>query len=285
MLSISRHNPRMSEDDDTPLDNLPSSGLASLWAVRSNLRHDREIAEIIAEKNGTVRPMNLLPWNTTREQERLAARHRREREQYEQSLRDLAARQDRLLERIEEQQAVIERERQDCEAHAIRLRDGRRVYVDGDRFRDGEGTIITGSDEAEAARQHEYRPDASTWAQKTDIDRRQAEAQRLHDEVMADKGAPPDEASARLTAEEKEFADQVEARQQAMNTPASAPHLPDYGNGNYMNDYTLSAQPAFAKAADPASRETIRKPTDTESDTAQIKKPPQPFGGGGMKLG
>ena len=201
----------MSEDEDTPSDNLPSSGLSSLWAVRSNLRHDREIAEIAAEKNGTVRPMNLLPWNTTREQERLAARHRREREQYEQSLRDLAARQDRLLERIEEQQAVIEKERQDCEAHAIRLRDGRRVYVDGDRFRDGEGTLITGSDEAEAARQHEYRPDAlDMGAENRHPDRRQAEAQRLHDEVMADKGAPPDEASARLTAEEKEFADQVE---------------------------------------------------------------------------
>jgi hypothetical protein len=281
LLILLPHNLGISEDDDIPVDNLAAFGLSSLWAVRSNLRHDRELTELAAEKNGTVRPMNLLPWNVSREQERLAARHRREREQYEQSLRDIAARQDRLLQRIEEEQVVIEKERQEYEANALRLRDGRRVYVDGDRFRDGEGRFLSGADEAEAARQHEVRPDASTWAHKTDIDRREDEAARLHDEVVADKGANPDDAMKHITDEEKDFADKVEARQQII-----AANPADYSSLD-MNGYSLSAQPAFSAAAAPVSHETIGKLTEKETDTdkAAVKKPPQPLGGTGMKLG
>lgn len=76
----------------------------------------------------------------------------------------------REIRRIEEEQARIDTRRREIQDNALRLRDGRHVYVDGDRYRDGEGILLTGPDEAEAARQHELRPDAPAWAAQPDID-------------------------------------------------------------------------------------------------------------------
>lgn len=266
------------EDKLLLMPELPVGDITPLWAIRSNILHDRQLAELAAERAGTARPINLLPWNAPQEQQRLAEKHRREQLEYEQRLRDITARQDRLLQRIEYEQAAIEKQRKDCEAHALRLNDGRRVYVDGDRFRDGEGRVLTGADEAEAARQHEYRPDASTWQQKQDIDRRYADAEKLKNEILADRqsGTAPQDEAIKLDGYEKEFAAKVEAK--------AAQPVTDYGTAD---DYTLSAVPAFTAAADPVSPKPIRKLTDddTGTQTADIKKPPQPFGGGGMKLG
>ena len=52
-------------------------------------------------------------------------------------------RQDRLLLRIEEEQREIDKPRKQIEDNALRLCDGRRAYVDGDRYRDGEGRALT----------------------------------------------------------------------------------------------------------------------------------------------
>src|SRR4029077_19443508 len=122
---------------------------------------------------------------------------------------------------------------------------------DGDRYRDGEGRVLTGADEAEAARQHEYRPDASTWAQKQEIERRAEDAKRLKEKILQDRESgqgTPEEASMRLSGYEQEYHDKIEAR--AQQAPV------DYGSADYMADYALSAVPAFTAAAAPVSRET-----------------------------
>ena len=209
---------QMSEDELLLMPELATGDIASLWAIRSNILHARELAEIYNEHQGTTRPRMLFAWNSPREQEQLDEKRRHEKAEYEQQIRDIAARQDVLLRRIEYEQAVIEKQRQDCEANALRLRNGRLAYVDGDRYRDGEGHLLTGADEAEAARLHEVRPDASTWAQKQDIDRRAIDVKRLKEAVIADNDATlsgretTDTAQQHLSAYEKQLADNVEER-------------------------------------------------------------------------
>jgi hypothetical protein len=267
------------DEEDAPDDKLltmPETEDRLQSSRRSILGHEHQMAELYAEQNGTSRPSMLLPWSTPHEKQRLEEKHRREQLAFEQLLREVAERQDRLLEQIEHEQAAINEKRREIDDNAIRLRDGRRAYLDGDRFRDEHGVMLTGADEAEAARQHEYRPDASTWAAKQEIERRAAEVQKLYDKMLAESGqGTPEQQIAHLDGYEKEFAAKVQA-----------PPVADYGGGDYMSDYQLSSAPAFndasgvAKAAAPKPKED-----DSESVTADVKKPPQPFGQRGMKLG
>jgi hypothetical protein len=275
------------QDDDIPDDKLLDmpEGDARASSLRSNLRYQRQLLELNAELNGTAPPRMLMPWSTPREKAQLEEKHRREQLAYEQQLREIAERRTNLLQQIEEQQAAIAERRQEIDDNALRLRDGRRVYVDGDRFRDGEGRVLTGADEAEAARQHEYRPDASTWAAKQEIDRRAAEVQKLRDKVLADKGqGTTEQQAARLDGYEKEFTRATEDRQAAMNAAPSA--LPDYGSAGSMDAYQLSSAPAFndasgiVKAAPPKPKED-----DSETVSQETKKPLQIFGQDGMKPG
>jgi hypothetical protein len=190
-------------------------------------------------------------------------------------------RQDRLLLRIEEEQREIDKPRKQIEDNALRLRDGRRVYVDGDRYRDGEGRVLSGPDEAEAARQHQYQPDTSTWEQKQEIERRAADIKRLKDKILThrEEGISPEEAGNRLSGYEKEFHDKIEAR--ASQAPI------DYGAVDHMTDYGVpSAVPAFMEAAGNVTSETVRKPADGETGTrtAELQKTLRPSGQGALKL-
>jgi hypothetical protein len=88
-------------------------------------------------------------------------------------------RSDRVLAQIEEQQHALLRRRQEIEDKALRLHDGRRIYIDGDQYRDEQGDILQGRDRDQAADQHRQCPDASTWRDKKEIDDKYAEADRL----------------------------------------------------------------------------------------------------------
>src|SRR5207302_1602402 len=127
--------------------------------------------------------------------------------------------------------------------NSLRLRDGRRVYVDGDRYRDGQGRVLSGADEAEAARQHEYRPGASTWADKQSAEHQAAQAEQLRQKILKDRqeagrgGEDVKAVNDRLSGYEKEFHDNIEARAQQAPT--------DYGSAGYMDEYALSTVPAF----------------------------------------
>jgi hypothetical protein len=229
---------------------------------------------LLALPEDNALPRLLLPWTSARERKRIEDWYLRDRLEYEQAMSGIAGRQDRLLLRIAAEHQPIEKRRQEIEDNALRLHDGRRIYVEGDRYRDGQGGLLAGADEAEAVRFHEVFPDASTWASAQDIDRRAAEAQKLKDKVIADResgqGTPQDQAT-RLDGYEKEFLDKVQER-----TPQP---LADYGSADYMSDHQLSSVPAFTAAAVLVSHEAIRKLSDGDSgtQTSEMKKTSQPL--------
>ena len=284
-----------SQDDDIPDDKLltlpgeaiSGSDAPSLLAKRANLQHERDFEEFNREMAGDAPPRMLFPWTDPREAKRLEEKHRHEQLKIEQQMREIAERQNRLLLQLDEELAEIEERRKEIDDNAIRLRDGRRVYVDGDRFRDEQGRVITGADEAEAAHQHEYRPDASTWVDKQENERREEEAQKLRRKVLKEKESgegTPEQQSAQLDANEKAFAEEVQARQSAMNAaPAkvkTASYVPDYGDGDYMAEYQLSSAPAFNGASGSARAAPDKIPKDDDGGAAaqEAKKPVQPFG-------
>jgi hypothetical protein len=282
----------MDTDDDMPEDEflempvqaLPGD-LSRVWAIRSNLLHDREADELSSELAGDAPARMIFPWTNPHEKRRIEENRRREQLAYEEEMLENEQRTERLLLRIDEEQAKIDERRRQIEDNALRLRDGRRAYSDGDRYRDGEGRVLTGADEAEAARQHEYRPGASTWAEKQEIDRRADENQKLKDKILKDgEGGQgtPEQAAQRLDSYEKEFTEKVQTRQDAMDAAATgandAQPVTDYGSADYMNafgdGYQISAVPAFTAAASSVSREAIRKLSDDDSgtQTAEIKQ-------------
>lgn len=267
-----------------PTDALPGD-LSRLWAVRANALHSRDFNELIAELTGASASHRMIfsaqdPVMKRRLEEEAGRRAAQE-------LQDYMDRSDRLLARIDEQERILAKRRQEIEDKAIKLHDGRRVYVDGNQYRDENGKLLTGIDRDEADALHRGNPQASTWQDKKDIDDRYAEAERLRQKVLADRdaasrGGDITAANDKLTSDEKEFSAQVDAR------AAQAPT--DYGSADYMaaygDDYQPSTVPAFTKAAS-ASHETIEQPIETETDstTADAKKAPQPFGQGALKLG
>jgi hypothetical protein len=202
----------------------------------------------------------------------------------EQQMLDYEQRSDYLLSQIDEQQRVIEKRRKEIDDNALRLHDGRLVYVDGNQYRDGQGAILTGSDRAEADALHRDNPNSSSWNAKQDVDAQAAEMRNLRDKIIRDRSgtATPEEKEQNLSNYEKQFNDKV-------GTPATQPTT-DYGNADYMSafgdDPQPSAVPAFTAAASTVSREADRQPADDESGsaTATMKKAPQPPGQGAPKL-
>jgi hypothetical protein len=287
----------MDTDDDMPEDEfleMPEQALpgdlSRLWAIRSNLLHQREADELSRELAGDAPARMIFPWTDPHERRRIEEKRRREQLAYEQEMIENEQRYDRLLQRIGEEQTRIDARRKEIEDNALRLRDGRRAYIDGDRYRDGEGRVLTGADEAEAARQHEYHPDASTWAEKQEIDRRADENQKLKDKILKDRedgqGTPQEEAQ-KLDGYEKEFAEKVQEREGEMDAAATggsnAQTVTDYGSADYMNAFDdgsqISAVPAFTAAAFNVSSDAIRNLNDDDSGTqaAEVKKPQQPL--------
>jgi hypothetical protein len=213
---------------------------------------------------------------------------------YDANLVRYRQRTDRLLAQIEDQQRVVEKRRKEIEDNALRLNDGRRAYVDGNQYRDGQGTLLEGRDRDEAAALHRDNPEASTWEQKQEIDRRAEELKRLKDKVLKDRESgegTPEEKRQRLSGYEKEFADKIAARQQAMGAAATGganDPVPDYGSADYMaelgGEYTISTVPAFTRAAQGGDQTLTTERRDTENETPQTQNTPRPAGQGALKL-
>jgi hypothetical protein len=280
----------MGNDDDEDLTDdqlleMPTQAmpgdLSRLWATRAAVIHNRELNELVAELTGASSSHRMI----FPDQDPVAKRQREEEaaRRAAQEMQDYFERSNRLLARIDEQERVIAKRRQEIEDNALKLHDGRRVYVDGNQYRDENGAILQGSARDEAAALHRGNPQASTWQQKQDIDDRYAEAKRLrekvlHDRDAAERGGDVSAANDKLNADEKEFAAKVEARAQRSPT--------DYGSSDYMaaygDEYQISTVPAFTKAANQTGPQTDK---ETETETAQTKTAPQPIGQGAPKLG
>jgi hypothetical protein len=264
---------------DLPMQVMPGD-LSRLFSARANIVHEREFKEFILELHGGSSRHLMFP-----DQDPVAKRQREEeaRRRAVQEMQDYEDRSARLLARIDEQERVIAKRRKEIEDNAIKLHDGRRVYVDGSQYRNEQGRVLEGRDRDEAAALHCEKPNASTWQDRQTTIEEADELKRLKQKVLkdrdaAERGGDVSAANDKLTAEEKEFTQQVEVR------AAQAPT--DYGSSDYTtaygDDYQMSTVPAFTKAAQQTGQQTDNQ---TETETAQTKIAPQPTGQGAFKLG
>jgi hypothetical protein len=235
--------------DDVPEDELlaipgeaiPAGWLTAFFTRRAEVLHQRELDELALERSGnSARHYFIFSGMDPKQRQQREDEARRRAWLAEQEMLEYRQRTDRLLAQIEEQQRVVEKRRKEIEDNAIRLHDGRRVYVDGDHYRDGQGRFLEGRDRDEAAALHRDNPEASTWEQKQEIERRAEELQRLKDKVLKDREGgegTPEEKQQRLSGYEKELADKIASRQNAMNAVVPGGHndsVPDYGSTDYM---------------------------------------------------
>jgi hypothetical protein len=269
-----------------PGEGIPSGRLTALFTRRAALLHQQELDELALERSGnSMRHFIIFPDMDPQERLRREEEERRRALEAEREMEEYKERTDRLLAQIEEQQQALLKRRQEIEDKALRLHDGRRVYVDGDQYRDEQGNILQGRDLDEAADQRRQHPDASTWRDKKEIDDQYAEADRLKQLVLKDRenverGGDVSAAGDRLSGYEKELAEKAEAK--------AAQPVADYGSGDYMaelgGDWKISTVPAFTEAAQIASHETIDQPSDREGESDETKKNIRPPGQGTLKL-
>jgi hypothetical protein len=265
--------------------------LTEFFTRRANVIHQRDIEELIREVTGSSRRFLMISRDADpREKERQQDKRRRQELEYERTMAAIRARSDRLLEQIEEQQRELEKRREEIEGKALRLHDGRRVYVDGDHYRDEQGRVLTGADEAEARSLHRDHPDASTWEDRRQAERKADELKRLRQKVLKDREdmevdaanlSPDDmavrerEAGARMTANEKEFDSQVKQSAQADT---------DYGSADYLAAYDGPAGGAEGKSATPEFTKAAQGETATRKTTPESTNAPRPSGQGAPKV-
>src|SRR5438270_2970010 len=246
-----------------PGEAVPSGRLTALFTRRAALLHQQELDELALERSGnSARHFIIFPDMDPQERRRREEEEQRRVLQAEREMLEYNERTERLLAQIEAQQRYLIERRQEIEDRALRLHDGRRVYVDGEQYRDELGNVLQGRDRDEAAGQHRQHPNASTWRDKEDIDDQYAEAERLKQKVLKDRagverGGDVKEAAGRLSGYEKELAARIEAK--------AAQPAADYGSADYMaelggGDWKLSTVPAFTEAAHIALHETRTNP-------------------------
>jgi hypothetical protein len=298
----------MSAPTEDDLDNLPEAELLALpgeaippgrltefFVRRAALLHQQELDELAFERSGnSARHFLIFPDTDPKQRQQREEEARRRAWLAEQELLEYRQRTDRLLAQIDDQQHAVEKRRKVIEDNAIRLRDGRRVYTDGDQYRDEQGRFLEGRDRDEAAALHREKPDASTWEQKQEIDRRAEELKRLKDKVLKDRESgegTPEKKQQRLSGYEKEFADKIATRQGEMQAAAAGGHdepAPNYGSADYMaelgDEYTISTVPAFTSAAQGGDKTVTAERKDTDNETPQTQNTPRPTGQGALKL-
>jgi hypothetical protein len=270
-----------------PGGSIPPGWLTEFFGRKAALIHQQDTDELALElSGGSTRHLMIFPGTDPKEKQRREEEDRRRAWLATQQLLEYTERSDRLLARIDEQERVIQKRRKEIEDNAIRLHDGRRVYVDGNQYRDENGSILQGPDRDEAAALRSGNPQASTWQQKTEIDDRYQELERLKQKVLqdrqdAERGGDISGANDKLSTDEKEFAAEVETRvEQGPTNYGSADYMAAYGDG-----LQPSTVPAFTMAAQGALQGEGATRTETETVSTDNKKTPQPAGQGAPKLG
>jgi len=255
-----------------PLFNVAPGNLSRLWARHSAILHQRDMDELALELAGdSGRPFLIFRDQDPKEKRRREEEQRRQAWlAYEEAMLEIHERSDRLLAQIEEQERIIEKRRKEIEDNAIRLHDGRRVYVDGDQYRDEEGRVLNGADTDEARERHRDKPDASTWEDRRKAQEQWDETERLKQRILKERedaesdgrNLGPDElerkrkeADQRMSNYEKEYHDKFEttlaelaAKPQSDLTAAYSADYGDLYGGNPETGRTTS----YAKTQDGA---------------------------------
>jgi hypothetical protein len=287
----------MSEPEEDDLDALPEGELLTLpdgaippgwlsefFGRRAALSHQQDSNELALELSGDS-SLHLMIFRDMDPNEKRRRKEEEDRRRLlaEQELLEYRDRSDRLLARIEQQQIVVEKHRKEIEDNALKLHDGRRVYVDGNQYRDEQGRVLEGRDRDEAAALHNQKPNASTWQDRQKTIEEADELARLKQKVLddrqeAERGGDMSAANDRLSGYEKEFQNNLETKPTdiAAKTPAdlAASYSTDY-MAAYGDEYTISTVPAFTKAAD---GQTVAEGKVTETENPQTQNAPRPVG-------
>ena len=132
-----------------------------------------------------------------------------------------------VLAEIAEREEKLRVEAELLDERAIKLHDGRRAYVDGDKYRDGDGRELTGADRAQAEVLHLEQPQAATWQEKHQIDEQAQRMEQMRRDIERAhaSNAGPNEAAI-LTRYEKQL--------KTSDAASPAGGLPDYSDTDYM---------------------------------------------------
>jgi len=267
-----------------PSGSIPPGWLSEFFGRRAALIHQQDTDELALELSGdSARHLMIFPGMDPKEKRRREEEDRQRALLADQEMQEYRERSDRLLGRIEQQQLVVEKHRKEIEDNALKLHDGRRVYVDGSQYRDEQGRVLEGRDRDEAAALHQQKPNASTWQDRQKTIDEADELERLKRKVLndrqeAERGGDMSAANDRLSGYEKEFQNSLETTRTdiAAKTPTdlAASYSTDY-MAAYGDEYTISTVPAFTRAADGP---TVVDRKDTETENPQAQNAPRPSG-------
>ena len=182
---------------------IPAGNLTTYWALHAAAVQKDSADELARERSGASLSRRMIGGAETPEEQA-----RRQQEEHE---RDLRRREDALLSALAVREQQIEKERQEIDRRAIRLADGRKVYVDGDDYRDAEGRKLEGRDRDEAAGKRQG--NSATWQEREAVERKFQEAERRRREVEANRNNASPERESNLDVYEQEFkADKAAAK-------------------------------------------------------------------------
>ncbi len=256
---------------------ISAGSLTTYWSLHAGATQKENAEELARERTGASLSRRMLGAEPTGED-----RERDRQRQVEQALRDVRAREDALLLRIEQQERQIQIRQQEIEDNGIRLHDGRLVYVDGLKYRDAQGRVLEGNEEEEARRQHQAKPNASTWQEKSDTDKLWNDTERIRREIeerrrtegqgsqaerqanLRDRQNAVEEYERILDADAEKSKVQAEARQDADAYNADYSSLTDTGTGSaagkmdgkgegISGEFARSAAPGETEAGPPTS--------------------------------
>src|ERR1035437_5539171 len=167
---------------------IPPGWLTEFFARRAALIHQQDSNELALELSGDS-SLHLMIFRDMDPKERRRRKEEEDRRRLlaEQEPQEYRERSDRLLAQIQQQQLAVEKHGQEIEDNALKLHDGRRVYVDGNQYRDEQGLVLEGSDRDEAAALHNQKPNASTWQDRQTTIEQADELERLKQKVLNDR--------------------------------------------------------------------------------------------------
>ena len=270
---------------DLPEGAIPQGWLSEFFGRRAALIHQQSTDELSLELSGdSTRHLMIFAGVDPKEKRRREEEARRSALLADQEMQEYRERSDRLLAQIEQRQLAVETHRKEIEDNALKLHDGRRVYVDGNQYRDEQGRVLEGRDRDEATELHHEKPNASTWQDRQKTIAEADELERLKQKVLNDRqeaergGQDMSVANDRMSGYEKEFQNSLEATRTdiAAKTPTdlAASYSTDY-MAAYGDEYTISTVPAFTKAAD---GQTVAERNETDTENPQAQNAPRPLG-------
>lgn len=203
-----------------PEDAILPENLAEIWARNAATKLKQDLDEFNLEMSEDFHGIRHFtrddPDGKKAEQKEEEQRRReiylQKLEQFQETMDDVRERSDRLLERIDREERIARKRLQEDEEKAIRLRDGRRVYVGAKgQYVDEQGRELKGRDRDEARQRQQQSPDATTWAQRKEDaeryendERMREQVQRFKEKAAAENGKGLSERELGATAKEEE---------------------------------------------------------------------------------